>query len=101
MTLSIQIYSFIFSFIFGIFVFYILLINHKVFEKSREIIKYISHIMLFVNFSLLYFLILKKLNEGIVHPYFLFFVFVGFTLSWLLQKKLLSRVSYVHCSSRH
>ncbi len=71
MELKIQIISLIYSFIYGVFFSIMLNINYKNLYHSRKHIKIISTIIfVFVN-VLIYFLILKRINNGMIHPYLL------------------------------
>ena len=96
MILSIQIYSFCISLGFGIFLYGILTLHQKLMAKAK-----ISCIILFIDLALLYFLILKHINEGVIHPYFLLLVALGALIAHLAWKHLLSRITYIHCSRRH
>lgn len=101
MILTTQIYSFGISLGFGILLYGILILHQKLMAKAKKIVMSISCIILFIDFALLYFLILKQINEGIIHPYFLLLVALGSFIAYLIRKKLLSRITYIHCSRRH
>ena len=101
MILSIQIYSFCISFGFGIFLYGVLSLHEKLMTKAKKIVTSISNIILFIDFALLYFLVLKQINGGIIHPYFLLLVALGALIAHFTWKHLLSRITYIHCSRRH
>lgn len=101
MILSIQIYSFCISLGFGIFLYGILSLHQKLMAKAKKIVMSISCIILFIDLALLYFLILKQINKGVIHPYFLLLVALGALIAHLAWKHLLSRITYIHCSRRH
>jgi len=76
--LDIQIKSIIFSFIYGIFFSFLLNLNYKFIYYSKGILKILINIFFVVDNVLLYFIILKFLNNGIIHFYFLLSLFLGF-----------------------
>lgn len=75
MSLNIQIYSLIFSFVFGIMFSLLLKINYKVLFLCKSGIKIFSNFIFLLDISLLYFLGIKLINNGILHIYF-FIVFL-------------------------
>lgn len=88
MDLRIQIYSFVISFLYGIF-FYIM------FRMCRKLIYHKKlGIKIFVNFcfvtlnALLYFFILRFINEGVFHIYFIFTLILGCFLTFFTCKKM-------------
>ena len=95
MILKIQIFSLLYSFIYGI-IFYILLEVNQKFLYEGEIVYRIIISFLFVIFiSLLYFLILIKINNGILHLYFFLTMFTGYLLSFVIYKKLIVKKNKV------
>ena len=95
MILKIQIFSLLYSFIYGI-IFYILLeVNQKF---ALQFVRYvemadIGYTAIFI--SLLYFLILIKINNGILHLYFFLTMFTGYLLSFVIYKKLIVKKNKV------
>jgi len=88
MILSIQIYSLLFSFLYGI-IFHILLeINYKFLYNDNLILKIIYTTIFIIFNTLLYFICIKKINNGIIHIYFLLSILAGYLVSKLLLKKL-------------
>lgn len=80
MTLSVQIQSLIFSFIYGVFFAVIFEFSYKYFNSK---IKYLNIIVitLFVLFNaLLYFFCMRIINNGIIHVYFLLTLLLGFLI---------------------
>ena len=88
MILRIQIYSLLFSFFYGIFVFFLLELNYKLLYtgKIALINYYILFVVMFI--SLLYFYGLLKINNGIIHIYFLIVMFTGYMLSFVIYRKI-------------
>lgn len=88
MTLKIQIISLIISFLYGIFFSILLNINYKLIYNDNKLIKIISTFLFIVFNSLLYFLILLKINNGIVHIYCLLSLILGFIIYDFILKKI-------------
>ena len=88
MTLKIQIISLIVSFLYGIFFSFLLNINHKLIYSSNKYIKIIGTLLFVIFNSLLYFLILLKVNNGIVNIYCIFSLILGFIFYNSLRDRL-------------
>jgi len=80
MDLEIQIQSLIFSLVFGMFFALMFNILYKQLFCGTTIIKIISNGLFVIGSVILYFCILKIINNGIIHPYFLIMIFIGFVL---------------------
>ena len=86
--LKIQIISILFSFVFGV-VFYILVfLNRYVLFNVKKYIQIVSTFLFMFDMSLLYFICIKFINNGFMHPYFLLSFLFGFWLCFLLLDKL-------------
>lgn len=88
MNLKVQIIALVFSFLYGMLFSFLVNINYKFLFSKKLIFKIIITFIFIVDCSLLYFLVLKKINEGIVHPYFLLMILLGFYISFPLTKKI-------------
>lgn len=89
MNINIQIYSLLFSFLYGI-IFYILLeINYNILFEGKIIYRIIISFLFVIVLSLVYFLILLKINNGVLHLYFFLLMFTGYLLSFVIYKKLI------------
>lgn len=89
---TLQLLSFFCSFLFG-FCFSIFTCFHfKVSEKYPTFLKYISTFLFILDVLLAYLLIMYYLNNGVIHIYFLVFVFLGFVSFHFLSKN----VKYRH-----
>lgn len=78
MVLKAQLISLFFSFFSGIVFFVFMKINYKFLFFGKMIIRIIFNLIFTIDFSLLYFIILSKINGGILHIYFLFLFVLGF-----------------------
>lgn len=90
MDLSIQIKTLLFSLLFGfVFNIFVTLLNKFIYNK-KKVIQIVSTLILTLFSTITYFVILQKLNEAIIHPYFLFMFILGFSLSNVVKKLLKS-----------
>lgn len=88
MNLEIQIQSLIFSFVFGLFFSLMFNIFYRFLFKGRLPIKIISNLVFVLANIFLYFLLLKIINEGIIHFYFIIMLILGFILGNKKTKKI-------------
>lgn len=86
MNLKLQILSLGYSFLYGIFFSFLLTLNYKLIHNDKKHIKWPITILLILNNVLLYFLILKKINNGIIHYYFLFVFVLGIIVEMSISK---------------
>lgn len=80
MELSTQLMSLIFSFAYGIIVSYLFNINYNFIYKSSMIYKVVINILFCVNLGLVYFLLIRVINHGVIHIYFIIMFLLGFSL---------------------
>ena len=92
MILKIQIFSLIYSFLYGIFIFFLLEVNYKLLYTGKIIYRVIISFLFVMFISLLYFYGLLKINNGIIHIYFLIVMFTGYMLSFVICRK-------IHCKN--
>ena len=93
MKLDIQIYSFIVSFLFGCcFYFFLDIFNHLVY-KLKLFFKIFLSFLFILSLSIVYFIILLFINNGVIHIYFLLMILVGYifvnymSIRWLTHFK--------------
>ena len=77
MTLIVQIKSLVFSFLFGILFSFLISICEKKLYKVRIRYQIINSCLFCIINALVYFIILKKINNGIIHVYFILSIIVG------------------------
>jgi len=87
MELSIQLQVLTVSFVYGILFSYLLKIQYKFLFESGKFYKILITFLFIFNNWLLYFLILRAINNGIFHIYFLLVLVLGFLLGNHLIKK--------------
>lgn len=93
MNLTIQIYSFLYSFLFGIFFKFLLDLFYMFIVKCKFLLNlFLSFLFIFI-LSVLYFTILLFINNGVLHIYFLIMIMVGYFFAnigkrfWFTLKK--------------
>ena len=87
MNLKVQLLSLGFSFGFGILFSIFIKINYKLLFLSKKYIQIISNFLFLLDMSLCYFLIIKYINNGILHVYFLLlFLFGWYIGNYILNK---------------
>ena len=77
MILIIQIKSILFSFIYGIFFEFMYKINYKFLLPNNLFLKIIINMLFIIDNVLLYFILISKINGGILHLYFFIFLILG------------------------
>jgi len=79
-SLDIQLKSILFSFLYGCFFSILLNLNYKFIYYSKGIKKILINIFFVIDNVLLYFIILRYINCGIFHFYFLLSIILGFVI---------------------
>ena len=88
MELSIQLQSLITSFVYGMLVSYLIKLQYKFLFNGRIFYKIIITTLFIFDNCLLYFLLLRTINDGIFHIYFLFMLIIGYLFgNYLVDKK--------------
>lgn len=80
MDLKIQLLSILFSFGFGILSSYLYNFCYSFIYKTSLLYKIVINLLFCINLGLIYFLLLKIINNGIVHIYFILSFILGFGL---------------------
>jgi len=78
MELSIQLQVLTVSFVYGILFSYLLKMQYKFLFDSKLFYKILITLLFIFDNCLLYFLILRAINNGIFHAYFLFSLIIGY-----------------------
>ncbi len=87
MALKIQLISFLVSYLYGMFFYIMLEINSKFLYSSNIFVKVIGSFLFVVFHTLLYFLLLMKINYGCIHFYFFLCILFGFIICKVVYKK--------------
>ncbi len=83
MALTIQIKSLIFSFFFGIALFFLIMSCEKILYKGKKIYRILSAFLIAIFSCLLYFILIKQINNGIIHFYFILSIIFGYILCYI------------------
>ena len=75
-----QLLSFIFSFGYGIIVSYFYNLNYNFIYKSSILYKIVINFLFCVNMSLIYFLLMRGSNNGVIYSYFVISFLISFVL---------------------
>lgn len=78
MELSVQLQVLTVSFVYGILFSYLIKIQYKFLFDSKRFYKILITLLFIFDNCLLYFLILRAINNGIFHIYFLFSLIIGY-----------------------
>jgi hypothetical protein len=78
MTLSVQIQSLIFSFVYGVFFAVVFNFSYRYFNCNIKYLNFVNVIFFVLFNALLYFLCMRIINDGIIHLYFLLTLLLGF-----------------------
>lgn len=92
MKLSIQIYSFITSFLFGCCFYFLLDLFNKLVNKLNVILKIIFSFVFIMIMASIYFIILLFINNGVVHIYFLLSILVGYIFVYKVAIRLFTHL---------
>lgn len=93
MSLDLQIKTILFSFLFGIYLSIILCINYKLIYHDKKMIRILSTFVLIIGNVVLYFLLLQKINQGMLHLYGILFIIIGYLLEHFLHHRILNWIA--------
>jgi len=88
MSLEVQIQSLIYSFVFGVFFSYTVNLNYRYLFSSKKVFKIIMNLLFVLVHVLLYFILLRKINSGVLHIYFLLMIIFGFLFGNYYSRKI-------------
>lgn len=88
MVLEVQIQSLIYSFVYGFFFSILLNFNYKYLFKTGIYYKIVINILFMLDNVLLYYILLRIINNGVIHPYFFIMIVLGFFLGNYYSKKI-------------
>ena len=91
MNLNTQINLIIFSFIFGMLFSLFITINYKFLYQGKSLFRFIINLMIIIISILIYFIGIRKINNGILHIYSILLIIVGFIFDNFIRSKLLKK----------
>ena len=80
MNLDTQILSILFSFIYGVIVSYLYNLNYNFIYYNSYLYRISINILFCTDLALIYFILIKIINNGIIHIYFIISFLCGFIL---------------------
>ena len=86
MKLNEQIISFLVSMCFGIYFALILDISSKILVKINKVLQFLISLTLVMINVIIYFMILLKLNNAIIHPYYIISIIIAFIIENIVSK---------------
>ncbi len=87
MSLDEQVIAIIFSFIYGGILSLLYNFNYNLLFNKRKIFRVVFNVIFIFDLVLVYFLIMKKINNAIIHPYFYLSISLGFFCCFNVSKK--------------
>ncbi len=94
MDLDIQIKSLVFSFLFGIYFNILIIFFDRFLYKVRIRFQVINSFIFCIINAIIYFFILKRINNGIIHLYFILSIILGIMFEQFVINKLFIRFKY-------
>ena len=91
MALTMQLISLLVSFVYGFFFCFTLNLNSRFIYSSNLFIRIVISFLFVLFHSLLYFLILMRINNGYIHIYFLLCIILGYLMCKVVYKKFVKR----------
>ncbi len=83
--LSVQIPSLLISFIYGIIIYYIINFLYSFICSKKVVLRFTLSFLLILFLGLIYFLILLRVNNGIIHIYFYLLLLGGYITVFILK----------------
>ena len=91
MNSNMQLITFLTSFIFGIFFYYLTIFNFRLIKNMKVYLKHIITFIYTLDITIIYIILIYHLNKGYFHIYFILMVFVGFFVGFVLYNKIISK----------
>lgn len=87
MSSYVQLLCLIISFIYGFILYKLNCFNYKILKNKFIIFRIILYLFYILDLSILYIVILYKINKGILHIYFVIMIILGFIISSVKKRK--------------
>lgn len=87
MELSVQIQSFLFSFVFGFLFSYVVNLGYRNLFSKKLIYQIIWNFFIVIGGCLLYFFGMKAINHAVLHLYFYVMVIIGYLVGNIFSKR--------------
>ncbi len=87
MELNIQYFTLFYSFLFGIFFELGYLFSKKYLFHNKRYIKISTSLIFCFVYAFIYYLVMEKVNNGIIHPYGILSIFIAVIITYYLFTK--------------
>ena len=87
MSLVEQVIALIFSFIYGGVLSVLYNFNYNILFYKNRVVKIIFNIIFIFDLVLIYFLVMRKINNAVIHPYFYLLIILGFFTFFDITKR--------------
>lgn len=87
MSLTEQVIALIFSFIYGGVLSVLYNFNYNLLFYKNIVVKIIFNILFVLDLVLIYFLVMRRINNAVIHPYFYIFIVLGFFTFFDITKR--------------
>ena len=87
MSLKVQVISFIFSFLYGCILFILFRLQKRVLFSRNKKKRVILSFIFCISISIVYFILIYFINNGVLHLYFLLLIIFGFLVTHNFLKK--------------
>ena len=92
MDLLVQIQSLVYSFVYGYFFSYLVNLNYHFLNAKHIIIRVFTNLFFIVDNVLLYFILIRIINNSSFHNYFFIMIIFGFCFGNIYSKKLRKKI---------
>lgn len=92
MNIKTQLITILISFLFGILFSVQVSFNYKLIYNQKKYYKITFTFLLVLVNTLLYFLLIRKFNDGILHPYGLLFIIVGYIVEIMIKSFIVKKI---------
>jgi hypothetical protein len=86
MTSLTQLIVLLFNFLYGIIIYFITIINYFFIKNETTIVRIMISILFIIDFTFIYLLSVYKINNGIIHIYYLFTFLIGLFIGYIIKK---------------
>ena len=93
MNSNVQLISFIVSYFFGMLFYFLTYLNFQLIKPFKLLLQHLLSFIFVIDMTIIYIIIIYKINNGYFHLYFMIMVFLGFLFGYIIFKKFLSKIN--------
>lgn len=86
MSAKFQLLLILVNIVYGIIIFFVSLFNYNIIKNEPIIVKFLLTILFAVDFTIIYLVLIYKLNYGIFNYYYLISFLIGYYLGFYIKK---------------